>query len=150
MESEKEKDTLYENPVWEKTFDKIGILPKEPLVCPICFARNLFKAIQEGKDLKEVKAPRLFIRRSRLHPVPDIRMTRRDDGHRPYAFDTVCKCPQCDFYCVFGVPTDLKYALDTIKARGDSHDFYIPDEMWEESGEVDDEVRKKLRAYGYA
>jgi len=139
----------YENPAWQKTHDALGIKPKHDLYCPICLASKTVAALEKGQDLKDVTFPRLFIRRSRIHQVVDARIAVGTDGHKQYAFDTICKCAQCDYYCVFGVPTDLNYALKIMELRDNSNDFLVPIEYWKDEVLVDDDVREKLAALGY-
>lgn len=50
---------------------------------------------------------------------------------------------------IFGVPMDLEYALETLKLRDQSADFFIPDELWQDKDQTDEEVRKRLKALGY-
>ena len=121
--------------LWEKTNDEIGLRNTEPIYCPMCANRR--PAIESI----------LVMRRSRLHPVPDVRMTRNQEGEivRPYAFDIVYKCPTCDFFCVFGVPTDNAYAQQIIEKRGNNTDFVLPTLAWEEQ----EQIRDKLKKLGY-
>jgi hypothetical protein len=144
------KEQLSTNPCWTKTNDKMGITPSEPITCPFCFNRNLQKAISEGRDIRTVTAPRMFLRRSRLQHVADMRAVMGNTSvKKPYAFDQIMKCPDCDFFAVFGVPTDLEYAVKVMELRGDDLDFYVPVENWMNSSEIDDEVKKRLEALGY-
>lgn len=117
--------------MWEKTNDKVGIRPKQPKYCPIC-------------ALSGMKVE-MALRRSRLHRVADVRVEIGIEKHRPYAFDVAMKCPACDFYCVFGVPTDIEYAQKVIQERDNSVDHVLPLEDWEEDGRV----KKRLAKWGY-
>lgn len=117
--------------MWEKTDDKVGIKPTQPKYCPIC--------TQSGIKVEMV------LRRSRVHRVADVRALKGVEEHRPYAFDVAMKCPVCDFYCVFGVPTDIEYAQKVIQLRDNNIDFVLPTEDWDEDGRV----KEKLAKWGY-
>ena len=125
-----EQETKVEE-LWEKTEDKVGIRPTKTRYCPICTASGM--------------KVEMVLRRSRLHRVADVRIMIGLEQHRPYAFDVAMKCPVCDFYCVFGVPTDMEYAQKVIKLRDNSIDYVLPLDEWKEDGRV----KEKLAKWGY-
>lgn len=124
---------LVENECWEKTDDIVGLRSREAIYCPMCKARE-----------PSIKSE-MVMRRSRIHTVADLRIANPTDGNRPYAADIAYKCPRCDFYCVFGVPIDIKYALKVLEMRGSKVDYVLPEEVWQE----DDRVSRRLAQWGY-
>ena len=121
--------------MWEKTNDEIGLRNTEAIYCPIC------------ANCRPPHESIMVMRRSRIHPVPDVRVTRHKDGVivRPYAFDMAFKCPTCDYFCIFGVPVDGEYAQQIIEKRGNNTDFVLPTLAWEE----EQRVKEKLEKLGY-
>lgn len=111
---------------WEKTNDIVGLKESKPIYCPICLAR----ALADNTPLSET--PKLVMRRSRIHQVADVRLAayRKEQDIRPYAFDLAYKCPECDFYCIFGIPTEIDYAQGIIKIREGKPEYVLPEETW--------------------
>ena len=130
-------ETATELQMWEKTNDKVGIRPTQDIYCPICAHRD-----------PPIKS-KMVMRRSRIHTVADVRITRRNNDPnsnvRPYACDVAFKCPVCDYYCIFGVPLPMEYAQKVIEMRGGSIDFVLPEDVWEQ----DDRIVKKMEGWGY-
>jgi len=121
--------------LWEKTDDKYGLRPKEPLYCPLCACR------------KPPIESQLVMRRSYIHSVPDIRVTFAEKGStvRPYAADMAFKCPRCDFFIVCGVPLEMEYAQKVIALRDGKENFILPVDEWDENAEI----KSRLKALGY-
>jgi len=115
---------------WYKTDDEKGLLPVKPILCPMCLAYG--------------EKSEMVMRRSRIHRVADVRIHLKDETHRPYAFDLAFKCPACDFYCIFGVPTDITYAQKIYEMRK-GEEFVLPEEYWAN----DERVKEKLKRWGY-
>jgi hypothetical protein len=128
-----EKIETVENPCWEQISEPVGIRSRDPIYCPICKAR-------EPSIKVEMK-----MRRSRIHTVADIRIMNPTDGNRPYAMDVAYKCPRCDYYCVFGVPVDIKHAHKILELRQGKVDFVLPEEVWHQ----DAQITKKFERWGY-
>jgi len=120
---------------WKLTYDKRALEPARKMYCPIC--ANAEPALKVE----------LVMRRSRIHTVADVRVAGREKGvlTRPYACDIAFKCPHCDFYCIFGVPLDMAYAQKCIEMREGSIDFVLPEETWNEEGQV----KERLAKLGY-
>lgn len=130
---EEKPSDLTENQMWTKTDDIVGLRPVEPIYCPICHAKEPSVKVE------------MTMRRSRIHMVADIRIANPSDGNRPYAFDIAYKCPRCDFYCVFGVPTDIQYAHKILELRGSKVDYVLPELAWEE----DERIKTRMAKWGY-
>lgn len=124
-----------ENQAWERTNDEVGLRPAIDIICPICANRE-----------KPIKS-KMTIRRSRVHTVPDVRMQKNEKGEtvRPYAFDIACKCPICDFYCIFGVPSEADYVQEVLQKRQGKMDFVLPEDEWNK----DELIKEKLKQLGY-
>lgn len=122
-------------PVWKPTNDEKALEPTRVHYCPIC------------ANADPPTKSKLVMRRSRIHTVADVRIAGRDKGitTRPYACDLAFKCPVCDYYCVFGVPLDMEYAQERIRERDGSIDYVLPDDTWNENGEV----KSRLEKLGY-
>lgn len=134
MATKTEEQTILEEDItgkWYKTHDEKALRPLRPILCPICHAW--------GEDSEMV------MRRSRLHRVADVRIhVKSGEIHRPYAFDMAFKCPACDFYIIFGVPVDIKYAQKIYSLRN-HEDYVLPEDYWAE----DERVKEKLKRWGY-
>jgi hypothetical protein len=129
LNAEKE---LLKNPLWQKTDDAVGLIPTFPLVCPFCLNAR-------GKE------SHMVLRRSNIHRVADVRIKFGINEHRPYAFDNAYKCPDCGYYCVFGIATDMEYALETIKRRDNKAEYILPEELWDQ----DERIKERLSQLGY-
>lgn len=131
--TEEQRPELVENQCWDFVDEPIGIRSKEPIYCPVCKAR-------EPSIKVEMK-----MRRSRIHMVADIRMANPTDGNRPYAMDIAYKCPRCDYYIMFGVPTHIEHAQKILELRGSKTDFVLPELAWQQ----DNAIKRRLAKWGY-
>lgn len=125
-------EEILTNPLWQKTDDEVGLVPTFPMTCPFCLnARG--------------KKSEMVLRRSNIHRVADMRIRFGIEEHRPYAFDNAYKCPDCGFYCVFGIATDMEYAQKILKKRGNKSEYILPETIWLE----DERVKQRLKKLGY-
>lgn len=128
-----EEQPLVENQCWDEVEQPIGLQSKEPIYCPMCKAREPSIKVE------------MVMRRSRIHMVADMRIANPVDGNRPYAMDMAYKCPRCDYYCMFGVPTSIEHAQNILKLRDSKVDFILPEDAWKEN----DKIKKRLAKWGY-
>lgn len=122
----------FETPLWQKTYDELGLKPTFKIYCATC-------------DLARSVKVEMVMRRSRIHNVADMRVHYGTHTYRPYAFDIAYKCPDCGRYIVFGVAVPTEYALKIKELRGGESDFLLPEEIWSEN----EQVAKQLAALGY-
>ncbi len=141
VRKEEDRPELVKNECWVEVDEPVGIVSKEPIYCPMCKAREPSIKVE------------MRMRRSRIHTVADVRIANLEKGardedpaaNRPYAMDIAYKCPRCDFYTVFGVPTTITHAQKIIELRGNKVDYVLPEEIWLE----DDAVARRLERWGY-
>lgn len=109
------------NPNYILTYDLLGIRNKHPKYCPFCGAE-------------------LIIRNTRLDWSPEL-------SDKNLHIDLRFKCPQCDWWCTFGIPVPKHYFLYVwqLRKKHGVGRIYAPVEEWKSKNEI----KEKLEKLGY-
>lgn len=122
---------------------KNGHEPSEPIKCPICGhnMRLRWSKVQSHNDI----AMELFFRR------PDEQKSKYllsifDEVEMPsWVNDMAWKCPECDFWCLFGVPMKKDDATRIRLEERNGEAMFVPVEEWWE----DPIIKDRLQSLGY-
>ena len=117
------KTGKFNNKNWKLTYDVLGIINTKPIRCIFC-----------GTEM--------VIRHSRLHTSPEL-------NHQNPHIDLAFKCPNCDWFTVFGIPVPKDYWLHILQLRKKMGIglIYAPVESWTKSDQ--EIIKERLQALGY-
>lgn len=125
------------NDKWK--FTPYGHKPQFPIKCVMCGAEMRLRYSQIFRPSDVFQALEEPERKMGLTAEERVDIVQKQG----WAEDRAYKCPQCNWWTIFGLPLTWEELLEVRKIRKRS--VYVPVEQWAE----DHPIRQRLKALGY-